>query len=118
MVPPTSKLPGRPVDYADGPWPDAPIRDVAEEQGGEPARYAVEQIARLVAQISHRREQRGLRRRQLATMTGLKPNTISNLENGTVWPDLRTVALIAWALEADLEFIPRATRRRLDGGES
>lgn len=107
-----SKPERRPVDYVEGPWPDAPVK-AGEE--GDAAEFAAEQVVRLIRAIIHRREQRGLRRSQLAQLTGLRPNTISDLENGQTWPDLRTLALIAWALEADLEFIPREAQRRLQG---
>jgi len=69
----------------------------------------------VIRDLMARRKRRGLRRSQLAAMTGLRPNTVSDLENGQTWPDLRTVALIAWALEADVEFVGREGRRVRDG---
>ncbi|MBW3662724.1 MAG: helix-turn-helix domain-containing protein [Actinobacteria bacterium] len=105
-----SKPERRPVDYVDGAWPES-TRIVADE--GDAAAYVAEQFVHLVRAIIRRREERGLRRSQLAQMTGLRPNTISDLENGQTWPDVRTLGLIAWALDADIEFVPRETVRRL-----
>jgi len=115
--PPSRKLPLRPVDYVAGPWPHGVLIDDIDVHGEE-TRYAVEQITRVVGDIIQRREQRGLRRSQLARMTGLRPNTISDLENGHSWPDLRTLSLIAWALDADLEFVPRSSYRLRLAAES
>jgi transcriptional regulator with XRE-family HTH domain len=80
--------------------------------------YVAEQVIRLIRHLVARREQRGLRRRQLATMTGLRPNTVSDIENGMTWPDVRTLARIAWALDADLEFVPRRASRARDVSDS
>lgn len=108
------QLSARPIDYVDGPWPDGSVRVPAEDPTGGATAYAVEQAARVAREVVARREHRGLRRSQLAKLTGLRPNTISDLENGQTWPDLRTLALIAWALEADVEFVPRRAERRRD----
>ncbi|HEX9889025.1 MAG TPA: helix-turn-helix transcriptional regulator, partial [Nitriliruptorales bacterium] len=99
------------------PWPDGPIRAIPDNEGGESTRYAVEQVVRLIKVITERRERRGLHRAQLARMCGVRPATISDLELGNTWPDFRTLALIAWALEADVEFVPRRAKRALDQPE-
>ena len=56
-----------------------------------------------------RREQRHLTQAALARATGLRANTISELEAGRSYPDWSTIARIAWALEADLRQAADAT---------
>lgn len=92
-------------------WPDGAVTRVPEEEGGEATEWLAEQAARLAGQISKRRMARGLKRAQLAAVTGLRPNTILDVEEGRSWPDFRTLGLIAWALEADLEFEARVAMR-------
>lgn len=92
-------------------WPDPRVRRVPEEEGGAATECLAEQAARLAGQIKARRLERGLRRSQLAARTGLRPNTILDVEEGRSWPDFRTLGLIAWALEADLEFESRVAMR-------
>jgi len=92
-------------------WPHGPVSRVPEAEGGEATEWLAEQAARLAGQIMRRRLERGLRRSQLAARTGLRPNTILDVEDGRSWPDFRTIGLIAWALEADLEFEPRVALR-------
>lgn len=92
-------------------WPHGAVSRVPEDEGGEATEWLVEQAARLAGQITERRKARGLRRSQLAARTGLRPNTILDVEEGRSWPDFRTLGLIAWALEADLEFEARVAMR-------
>lgn len=82
-----------------------------ENEGGEAVEYAAEQMARLVRQIVDRRERKGYRRAHLAKLTGLRPNTIGDIEDGRAWPDLRSLCVLAWALDADLEFEARVPLR-------
>lgn len=82
-----------------------------DDEGGEATEHLVEQAARLSRQISTRRKARGLSRSRVALVTGLRPNTVLDVEEGRTWPDLRTLGLLAWALEADLELEPRVAMR-------
>lgn len=111
----TSSSPSKPRrpprEYLRGAWPDSPIRRVPDEEGGAATEHLVEQAARLARQISTRRLARGLSRSRVASVTGLRPNTILDVEEGRTWPDLRTLGLLAWALEADLELEPRVPLR-------
>lgn len=100
----------RPIDYVAGSWPDGRVRPPAG--ASEMETYAAQQVVRLVRDIVDRRRQRGLRPSQVAAFTGLRPNTLSDLENGHTWPDLRTLSALAWVLDADIEFVPRASHRR------
>lgn len=110
------KLRARPVDYVEGRWPDGPVRQPASP-AEQAELYVAEQVVRIVRDIIARRQRRGLRRSQLASLTGLRPNTISDLENGQTWPDIHTLALIAWALEADVEFVGRTAERERRAAE-
>lgn len=113
--PPVPQPPSKPVrpprDYLRGPWPDGPVRHLSTDEGGEAVERMAEQAARLASQIRLCRAERGLRRSQLAARTGLRPNTVTDVEEGLTWPDLRTLCLIAWALDADLELEPRVALR-------
>ncbi|HWH33371.1 MAG TPA: helix-turn-helix transcriptional regulator [Egibacteraceae bacterium] len=112
--PPPAKPRRPPREYLRGTWPDSPVRRVPEEEGGEAVEHLVEQAARLARQISSRRLSRGLSRSRVAALTGLRPNTVLDVEEGRSWPDLRTLGLLAWALEADLELEPRVPLRARD----
>jgi len=92
-------------------WPDGHVLRVPEDEGGEAVEYAAEQMARLIRQIVDRRERKGYRRAHLAKLTGLRPNTIGDIEDGRAWPDMRSLCVLAWALDADLEFEPRVPLR-------
>jgi transcriptional regulator with XRE-family HTH domain len=64
-----------------------------------------------VIDLLDRRRERRLSQAKLAEKTGLRPNTVSELESGSSWPDWSTLALLAWALESDLRFVPRRAVR-------
>ncbi|MHB8124469.1 MAG: helix-turn-helix domain-containing protein [Desulfitobacteriaceae bacterium] len=53
--------------------------------------------------IAYYRKQKGLRQYELAAMTGLYDNTISNIETGRTTPLVPTLACIAAALGVPLE---------------
>ena len=90
------------------------MRRLEDDEGGEAVEHLVEQAARIADQIATRRTARGLPRSRLAALTGLRPNTILDVEEGRTWPDLRTLGLIAWALDADIELEPRVALRARD----
>lgn len=95
-------------------WPHGRVRQLSAEEGGERVAYQVEQLRLLVAELVERRLERGVSQSWVAERTGLRPNTVSELESGTSWPDFSTLALVAWALEADLRFVPRQAVRQDD----
>lgn len=109
--PPKPLLPPR--DYLRGEWPDGPVRRLVDSEGGAAVEFMVEQMARVARQLTQRRVERGLRRNQVAKMTGLRPNTIGDIEDGRRWPDMRTVTLLAWMLDMDMdiELEPRVNLR-------
>lgn len=107
---PRTKPSRQPRDYLSD-WPHGHVLRVPEDEGGEMVEYAAEQMARLIAQLVERRERKGYRRAHLAKLTGLRPNTIGDIEDGRAWPDLRSLCVLAWALDADIEFEPRVPLR-------
>lgn len=112
-TPPPKKL-RPPREYLRGEWPSSRVRNLADGEGGAAVEHMVEQVARLAAELAKRREQRGLNRHQLARLAGLRPNTVSGVEDGKSWPDLRTVTAMLWVLEMDLELEPRYSLRSRD----
>lgn len=72
---------------------------------------SVEQLRLFVIELLERRQERGITQTKLAEKTGLRPNTVWELASGSSWPDWSTLALLVWALEADLRFVPRSAVR-------
>jgi DNA-binding XRE family transcriptional regulator len=96
-----------PIAYVEGGWPHGRVRTLTEAEGGELVRYQVDQVRRLVAELTRRREARGLTRAKLAEMAGVRPNSVSEIEAGKRSPTLTTLARLAYVLEADVRFVPR-----------
>ena len=96
-----------PLTYVAGGWPHGQVRQLSESEGGELVRYQVDQLRLLVAELIERRQSRGVSQAALSRMTGLRRNTISELEGGQSFPDWSTIARLAYALEADLRFVGR-----------
>lgn len=103
-----------PLRYVVGGWPAGEVRELTDDEGGELVRYQVDQLRLFVAELIDRREARGVTQAKLAEATGLRRNTISELEAGRTYPDWSTIARVAYALEADLRFVGRPAARRED----
>lgn len=114
-VPPKLRVPtDPPFRYVAGGWPHGTVRVITDEEGGEFVRYQLEQLRSLVAELVDRRNARGVSQVNLARLTGLRPNTISDLEAGKSYPDWHTLSRLAYALEADLRFVARTAVRAED----
>lgn len=100
-----------PFHFLVGGWPHGHVRTLSEDEGGEFVRYQLEQLRAFVAELVERREARGVSQANLARLTGLRPNTISDLESGKSYPDWHTLSRLAYALEADLRFVGRRAVR-------
>jgi DNA-binding XRE family transcriptional regulator len=111
MASPPTQPSDEPLHYVEGGWPDGTVRELAPAEGGELVRYQVDQLRLFVAELAQVREDRGVTKASLARMTGLRSNTISDLEAGRTYPDWSTIARIAYALDADLRFAARPSRR-------
>ncbi len=83
-----------PADLTDG-WPDTPssIPEV------ETARQVAVNLRTALGEMSLRHAK---------TLTGVDHTTIAAILNGTVWPDLHTLARLEHGLDADLW--PRSSR--------
>lgn len=77
-------------------------------------RRQLEQIDAVVNRLDELREQAGLSKAELARRIGKDPASIRRLFSAEVNPELKTVAAIADALEAEVVVQPRSrgTRRR------
>jgi DNA-binding XRE family transcriptional regulator len=100
-----------PLRYVAGGWPKGEVRELTDAEGGELVRYQVDQLRLFVTELTARRESRGVTQARLADLTGLRRNTISELEAGRSYPDWSTITRIAHALEADVRFIGRPSSR-------
>lgn len=83
----------------------------ARERRNQLVRYQVNQLRMLVAELIERRQARGVSQAALSRMTGLRRNTISEVESGQSYLDWSTLARLAWALDADLRFVGRWPQR-------
>ena len=95
-----------------GGWHHGEVRHLSVDEGGELVRWQVEQLRLFVTELIGHREARGATQATLAELTGLRRNTISELEAGRSYPDWSTIARIGYALDADVRFVPRRSVRR------
>ena len=100
-----------PLSYTLGGWPHGEVRPLNAEEGGELVRWQVEQLRLFVTELIERREARGVTQATLTELTGLRRNTVSELEAGRSFPDWSTIARIGYALDADVRFVPRRSER-------
>lgn len=111
-MPDTPTQPTRePLQYVQGGWPGGQVRELSDDEGGELVRYQIDQLRLFVAELIEVREARGVTKASLARMTGLRSNTISDLEAGRTPPDWSTITRIAHALDADIRFVGRPSYR-------
>jgi DNA-binding XRE family transcriptional regulator len=101
----------QPFRYVVGGWPNGGTSRISDAEGGEFVRYQLEQLRALVAELVERRKARGVSQAGLARITGLRPNTISDLEAGKSYPDWHTLSRIAYGLDADIRLVARETVR-------
>ena len=99
-------MPGRrkresPLEWADPTyWPEGNIK-----QGAPPSAALAKAIAlRLSKKLNYKSKARSQRTsaRQTARRAGLSPRTITNIIEGTNWPDIDTIARLENALDMDL----------------
>ena len=108
---PSARPASEPLSYTLGGWPHGEVRQLSAGEGGELVRWQVEQLRLFVTELIERREARGVTQATLAELTGLRRNTISELEAGRSYPDWSTIARIGYALDADVRFVPRRSIR-------
>ena len=84
-----------PFRYMRGGWPHGQVRELDDEEGGEFVRYQLEQLRASVVELVEHRRRRGVSQAHLARLTGLRANTISDLESGKSYPDWHTLSRLA-----------------------
>jgi ribosome-binding protein aMBF1 (putative translation factor) len=83
----------------------------------ERQRREVETIDAIVNALDHLRDEHGLSKAQLARQIGKNEASIRRLLTAPVNPELRTVAAMADALDADVRIVPRRRGRRSRRGQ-
>jgi ribosome-binding protein aMBF1 (putative translation factor) len=78
-------------------------------------RRQVEQIDRVVNALDEMRERAGLSKAELARRIGKDPASVRRLFSAEVNPELKTLAAIADALDAEVTVQPRRATKRTTG---
>lgn len=78
----------------------------------ERARRELQQIDEVIRSLDHLREEAGLSKADLARRIDKEAASIRRLFTADVNPELKTVAALADALDADIRIVPRRRRRR------
>jgi len=79
----------------------------------ERASAQIEQVDAVMRQLDDLRAEAGLSKAELARSIGKNPAALRRLFTAQVNPELKTVAALASALDADVRIIPRKNRRSL-----
>lgn len=89
----------------------ARMQDAGYRREYERARAEIEQVDTVMRQLDQLREQMGLSKAQLARLIGKDPAALRRLFTAEVNPELKTVAALASALDAEVRIVPRKRRR-------
>ncbi len=87
------------------------LREEARKTGTEKDLAAFEEHFRLARQLAQRRRAKGLSQKALSARTGIHQSEISRLEKGTGNPTLRTLSMIATALDGRVRLVFSAAHR-------
>ena len=88
------------------------LRDPAFRAEYERARRELEQVNEIVRRLDALRVEAGLSKADLARGIGRNDAVIRRLFTSEANPELRTVAALADALDADIRIVPRRRRRK------
>jgi ribosome-binding protein aMBF1 (putative translation factor) len=91
---------------------DERLRDPAFRAEYERTRRELEQVNEIVRRLDVLRMEAGLSKADLARGIGRNDAVIRRLFTAQVNPELRTVAALADALDADIRVVPRRRRRK------
>lgn len=86
------------------------MRDREFRQEYELARAQIEQVDAVMRQLDELRVDMGLTKAQLARLIGRNPAALRRLFTAQVNPELKTVAALATALDAEVRIVPRRRR--------
>jgi ribosome-binding protein aMBF1 (putative translation factor) len=89
----------------------ARMQDAEFRREYELARAQIEQVDAVMRQLDELRTKVGLSKAQLARSIGKNPAALRRLFAAQVNPELKTVAALASALDAEVRIIPRKHRR-------
>lgn len=89
----------------------ARMQDAEYRREYERARAEIEQVDTVMRQLDELREHLGLSKAQLARLVGKNPAALRRLFTAEVNPELKTVAALASALDAEVRIVPRKRRR-------
>jgi len=89
----------------------ARMQDAEYRREYERARAEIEQVDTVMRQLDELREHLGLSKAQLARLVGKNPAALRRLFTAEVNPELKTVAALASALDAEVRIVPRQRRR-------
>ena len=89
----------------------ARMQDAEFRREYELARAQIEQVDAVMRQLDELRVQVGLSKAQLARSIGKDPAALRRLFTAQVNPELKTVAALASALDAEVRIIPRKHRQ-------
>lgn len=77
----------------------------------ELARAQIEQVDAVMQRLDDLREELGLSKAQLARRIGKNPAALRRLFTSDANPELKTVAALASALDAEVQIVPRRRRK-------
>lgn len=90
---------------------EAQMQDPGFRQEYELAHAQIEQVDAIMRQLDELRSELGLSKAQLARAIGKNPAALRRLFTAGVNPELKTVAALASALDAEVRIVPRKGRR-------
>lgn len=77
------------------------------------ARAEIDQVDAIMRQLNHLREEAGLPKAELARRIGKNPAAVRRLFSSEANPELKTIAAMAAALDAEIKIVPsKAAQRR------
>lgn len=86
---------------------DARLKDPEFRAEYERARAEIGQIDAIMRTLDHLREEAGFSKADLARQIGKDPASVRRLFTAQVNPELKTIAALAQALDAEVQIVPR-----------
>lgn len=86
---------------------DARLKDPEFRAEYERARAEIAQVDSIMRMLDHLREEAGFSKAELARQIGKDPASVRRLFTAQVNPELKTIAALAQALDAEVQIVPR-----------
>lgn len=90
----------------------ARLKDPEFRAEHERARAEIAQVDAIMRTLDHLREEAGLSKADLARQIGKDPASVRRLFTAQVNPELKTIAALAEALDAEVQIVPRGRGSR------